>query len=117
MPYVRCLVVVFGSALLTGCVASGVDETILPERIDYVCANNRVLPVARGSDGRIAVVLVNGKDVTLQRVASAAQEKYANDRYSLYLDGERAMLEDSGRVLFGPCSSPVPLPWAPRMRY
>ena len=41
---------------------------------------------------------------------SAAQEKYSNGRYSLYLDGERAMLEDDGLVLFGPCVSPVPLP-------
>ena len=103
--------------LLAGCVAPGVDETILPARIDYVCAGNRVLPVARGSDGRLAAVLVDGKEIMLQRAASAAQEKYSNARYSLYLDGERAMLEDRGKVLFGPCTSTVPLPSAPRVRY
>jgi membrane-bound inhibitor of C-type lysozyme len=101
---------------LAGCVAPGVEETILPARIDYVCANNRVLPVARGSDARLAAVLVDGKEVLLQRAASAAQEKYSNGRYSLYLDGERAMLEEDGRVLFGPCTSPVPLPSYPRYR-
>jgi len=95
----------------------GVEETILPARIDYVCANNQILPVARGSDGRLAAVLVDGKQVNLQRAGSAAQEKYSNERYSLYLDGERAMLEESGKVLFGPCTSPVPLPSAPRIRY
>jgi membrane-bound inhibitor of C-type lysozyme len=104
-------------SLLAGCIAPGVEETVLPERIDYVCANNRVLPVARGSDGRLAAVLIDGKQVNLQRAASAAQEKYSNERYSLYLDGERAMLEESGKVLFGPCTSPVPLPSAPRYRY
>ena len=104
---------------LTACAAPapGVDETVLPARIDYICANNQVLPVARGSVGRLAAVLVDGKQVNLQRAGSAAQEKYSNERYSLYLDGERAMLEESGKVLFGPCTSPVPLPSAPRIRY
>ena len=103
--------------LLAACVAPGVEETVLPARIDYVCANQRVLPVARGADGRHAAVRVDGKDIVLQRAASAAQEKYSDGRYSLYLDGERAMLEDESRVIFGPCASPVPLPSAPRERY
>mgnify|MGYP001377210430 CR=1 FL=1 len=104
------------ASLLAGCVAPGVEETILPARIDYVCANNRVLPVARGSDGRLAAVLVEGKEIMLQRAGSAAQEKYSNGRYSLYLDGERAMLEEESKVLFGQCVSPVPLPSAVRYR-
>ena len=110
-----CGAVLF-ALLLSGCVAPGVEETVLPARIDYVCANNRVLPVARGADGRQAAVLVDGKEILMQRAASAAQEKYSGGRYALYLDGERAMLEDDGRVLFGPCISPVPLPSVPRYR-
>jgi membrane-bound inhibitor of C-type lysozyme len=94
-----------------------VEEAVLPPRINYTCANNRVLPVARAADGRLAAVLVDEKQITLARAESAAQEKYSDGRYSLYLDGERAMLEDNGKVLFGPCASPVPLPWAPRARY
>lgn len=102
--------------LLAGCAAATVDETLLPARIDYACANNRVLPVARGADGRLAAVLVEGQELTLQRAQSAAQEKYSDGRYALYLDGERAMLEENGKVLFGPCASPVALPSAPRYR-
>lgn len=102
--------------LLAGCLAPGVEETLLPSRIDYVCANNRVLPVARGADGRQAAVLVEGKEILMQRAGSAAQEKYSGGRYSLYLDGERAMLEEDGRVLFGPCVSPVQLPSTLRYR-
>lgn len=102
--------------LLAGCVAATVDETVLPARIDYVCANNRVLAVARGADGRLAAVLVAGKEVTLPRAESAAQEKYSDGRYALYLDGERAMLEENSTILFGPCASPVALPSAPRYR-
>jgi membrane-bound inhibitor of C-type lysozyme len=94
-----------------------VEETVLPARIDYMCAKNRVLHVARAPDGRHAVVLIDGKEVALQRAGSAAQEKYSNERYSLYLDGERAMLEDGNKVAFGPCTSPVPLPSAIRDRY
>jgi len=105
------------AALLAGCAAVPVEETVLPARIDYACANNRVLPVARGSDGRLAAVLVDGKEITLPRAGSAAQEKYSDGRYALYLDGERAMLEADGKVLFGPCASPVALPSAPRYRY
>jgi len=105
------------ASLLAGCVAPGVDETILPGRMDYACAGNRVLPVARSADARLAAVRVDGKEMMLQRVGSAAQEKYSDGRYSLYLDGERAMLEDDGKVLFGPCTSTVPLPSAPRVRY
>jgi membrane-bound inhibitor of C-type lysozyme len=107
----------FCAPLLAGCVAPAVDETVLPARIDYACANSRVLPVARGADGRLAAVLIDGKEIRLSRAGSAAQEKYSDGRYSLYLDGERAMLEDNGKVLFGPCASPVPLPSAPRVRY
>jgi membrane-bound inhibitor of C-type lysozyme len=102
--------------LLAGCAAATVDETVLPARIDYVCANKRVLPVARRSDRQLAMVLLDGMEVTLPRVESAAQEKYSDGRYALYLDGERAMLEENSRVLFGPCASPVALPSAPRYR-
>jgi len=101
--------------LLDGCVG-GVEETILPARIDYTCAGSRQLPVARTADGRTAAVLVEGQEVVLQRMASAAQEKYGDGRYLLYLDGERAMLELDGKVLFGPCVAPVPLPSTPRYR-
>jgi len=34
--------------------------------------------------------------------------------FALYLDGERAVVESSGRVLYGPCQSATPLPTAPR---
>ncbi len=109
----RRLVPVALIALLSAC-APSIQYTVLPTRIDYVCAGNRTLPVARG-DGRTAAVLFEGKEVTLQRADSAAQEKYSNGGLALYLDGERAMLEREGVVLLGPCSSPTALPTAPRV--
>ena len=101
---------------MTGCVATGVPETVLPPRVDYSCAGNRVLPVARSPDGLAAAVLVDGSTVNLRRADSAVQEKYSDGDYALYLDGEKAMLEFQGRVLFGPCFSVVSLPSYPRDR-
>ncbi|HET9701304.1 MAG TPA: hypothetical protein VFP70_10325 [Burkholderiales bacterium] len=110
------------AALLTlalafsGCVATGVPETALPPRMDYSCAGNRTLQVARARDALSAAVLVDGKSVSLRRADSAAQEKYTDGDHTLYLDGEKAMLEFQGRVLYGPCLSVVPLPAYPRDR-
>lgn len=104
-------------ALAAGCVyVDDVRDTVLPARIDYSCAGNKVLPVSRSPDQKHAAVLLDGKWVKLARADSAAQEKYSNGTYALYLLDERAMLEDQGRVLYGPCTSPVDLPTARRFR-
>ena len=50
---------ILGSIALAGCVGLGVDETELPTRINYQCANNKVLQVERAPDARAAAVLVN----------------------------------------------------------
>ena len=116
-----CIGTMLGLALIVtlvaGCVhVDDVRETVLPARIDYSCAGNKVLPVSRSPDQKQAAVLLDGKWVKLARADSAAQEKYSNGTYALYLHGERAMLEDQGRVLYGPCTSPVDLPTARRYR-
>ena len=108
--------VAIGTFLLTGCVGAGVDQTLLPMRIDYKCANNKVLSVQRAADASSAAVLIDNKPVIMQRAGSAAQEKYSDGSYALYLDGERAMLEKDGSVLFGPCMS-GPLPTYRRNAY
>jgi len=114
MPISKTIAAALTLLPLTACV--GVPETILPERIDYSCAGNKLMQIQRAPDARSAAVLVDGKAVVLPRAASAAQEKYSNGRYSLYLDGERAMLEQDGVIVFGPCDSRNTLPTAPRSR-
>jgi len=96
-------------ATVPGCTGHGFRETALPTRIDYRCANNRIMKVQRAEDGSAAAVLVDNQPVVLQRVTSPAQEKYTDGTYLLYLQGERAMLEKNSQVLFGPCSA-GPLP-------
>jgi membrane-bound inhibitor of C-type lysozyme len=110
----RCTVCRLGALvicalILEGCTGHGFRETALPTRIDYHCANNRIMKVERAKDASAAAVLVDNKPVILQRVSSPAQEKYTDGTYLLYLQGERAMLEKNSQVLFGPCSA-GPLP-------
>lgn len=108
-------VVAGGFVLLAGCVGPGTEVTVLPTRIDYQCAQNKLLQVQRAADARTAAVLIDGKPVILARADSAAQEKYSNGNLTLYLDGERAVLEENSRVLFGPCAA-GPLPKTERYR-
>jgi membrane-bound inhibitor of C-type lysozyme len=96
--------------LIAACATPGTEVTALPVRIDYACAGERTLVVLRAPDGRSAAVLVGEREFVLARTDGGAQEKYSDGRLTLYLDGERAMLEDLGRVLYGPCESAVPLP-------
>ncbi len=99
---------------LSGCVATGQYETVLPAQNTYACQDGKVLEVARSPDAASASVLVDGKRIALPRVNSAAQEKYSDGTLTLYLEEDRALLDSVGRVLYGPCRSTTPLPVAPR---
>lgn len=105
------LIFVVAVPTMSGCVsATQIEVTELPARIDYVCVNNRTLSVERMQSNRSAMVMVEGKPIVLPQTGSATQEKYSDGRFTLYIDGEKALLEDIGRVIYGPCKSSVPLP-------
>jgi len=106
----RIMITIICTASFASCTGHGFKETKLPTRINYHCANNRVLEVQRAADASTAIVLIDEKPVILQRESiSATQEKYSDGNYLLYLQGERAMLEQNSRVLFGRCNA-GPLP-------
>ena len=71
----------------------------------------------RAPDGRQAEAIFQGRSIMLPRVDGAAQEKYANGRVMLYLDGEKALVTEGSIVLAGRRESAVALPVAPQMRY
>jgi membrane-bound inhibitor of C-type lysozyme len=104
-------------AMLTGCVPAGLPTTVLPPEIRYDCQQGGPLVVLRAPDGRQAEAIVQGRRIVLPRVDSAAQEKYANGRVTLYLDGEKALVTEDTIVLAGRCESAAALPVAPQMRY
>ena len=88
----------------------GVAVTELPVWVNYQCAKNRSFSVDRSQAPRMAKVMIKEKVIALPGGQSAAQEKYSDGDYILYLDGENAMLEHLGMVLFGPCKSASSLP-------
>lgn len=102
--------------LCAGCVGD-VERTVYPTQFAFDCGDGKVMQVARAPDGRTATVAVEGRTVVLARAASAAEEKYSDGSYMLYLDRERAFLENNGKVVFGPCQSQAALPTAPRRNY
>jgi membrane-bound inhibitor of C-type lysozyme len=90
-----------------------VQRTVYPAQFSFFCETGGVMNVSRAPDGRSATVLVDGNPVLLQRADSAAEEKYSDGTYSLYLDEQRALLERDSVVLYGVCRSQTPLPTAP----
>jgi membrane-bound inhibitor of C-type lysozyme len=103
--------------LLAGCTGVDVERTVYPAQLAFDCSAGKTRRVARSPDARAATVEVEGRTVTLRRSDSAAEEKYTDGTFVLYLDRDRAMLEQSGKVLFGPCQSQAALPTAPRRNY
>ena len=103
--------------LLAGCTGVDVERTVYPAQLAFDCSDGKTMRVARSPDGRAATVQVEGRTVTLRRADSAAEEKYTDGTLVLYLDRDRAMLEQNGKVLFGPCQSQAVLPTAPRRNY
>jgi len=85
------------SFLAAGCVPAGLPTTVLPPEIRYDCQQGGPLVVLRAPDGRQAEAIFQGRRIVLPRVDSAAQEKYANGRVTLYLDGEKALVTENMR--------------------
>jgi membrane-bound inhibitor of C-type lysozyme len=103
--------------LTSACTGVDVQRTIYPAQFSFLCGSGGMMSVSRAPDGRSATVLVDGQSIVLRRADSAAEEKYSDGSYSLYLDQERALLERDGVVVFGACRSQAPLPTAPRHFY
>jgi membrane-bound inhibitor of C-type lysozyme len=102
--------------LACGCV-HGPEMAVLPETIAYRCAEGREMLVRRAPDGSEATATVDGRDVRLRRTESAAQEKYVEGNWTLYLEGEGAMLDAGGSQGRAACRSTTPLPVMQRSRY
>jgi membrane-bound inhibitor of C-type lysozyme len=103
--------------LLAGCTGIDVERTLYPNQLAFDCRDGKVMQVTRAADGRSATVALDGRMLALSRADSAAEEKYTDGAYTLYLDGERGLLENNGKVVYGPCQSQAPLPTAPRRNY
>ena len=94
---------IFGMVVLAGCVAAGVDETVLPTRINYQCANNKVLQVQRATDARTAAVLIDNKPVITGVEAHPEWEHILYDRpYNREVNKRRITWENWRDILLSP---------------
>lgn len=110
MHKVRFLTGVVATGLIAGCAVRGSEVTAIPASVNYVCQDHKTFDVARYPEAGMATVIFDDKAIPLRGRQSAVQEKYTDGYYTLYLDGEKAMLEHNSTVIFGPCTSSVPLP-------
>ena len=101
----RRLAVLALPALLAACAWQGAEVTELPTRIDYICAGNKTLPVARAPDSSMAAVIV---DVVLNLGAGVLNQPargvaWLANRLAQYGDG----IEAGQIVLAGSFIRPV----------
>jgi membrane-bound inhibitor of C-type lysozyme len=73
-------------------------------RVHFACRDGKMMTVDFLPSPRAARVALDGTSVTLQQVHAASDAKFTDGRYTLYVNGERAALEETGMVLRGPCT-------------
>jgi membrane-bound inhibitor of C-type lysozyme len=92
---------------LTGCIAYEPEvrpmEMPWGQRVELVCANDRTMAIDFVPAPRAARVTFDARTVMLAQVEAASDAKFTDGRYTLYINDNRAALEETGVVLRGPC--------------
>ena len=95
------------AAGLAGCIAYEPEVRPLEmpwgQRVNLACTGDKSMAVDFVPSPRAARVTFDATTVTLPQVAAASDAKFTDGRYTLYISGERAALEETGMVLRGPC--------------
>jgi len=95
------------AAALGGCIAYEPDvrpmEMPWGQRVVVSCLNDKSMAIDFVPAPRAARVMFDSTAVTLPQVAAVSDAKFTDGRYTLYISGERAALEETGMVLRGPC--------------
>jgi membrane-bound inhibitor of C-type lysozyme len=89
-------------ALLSGCVSMPGTESG-PHPVRYVCENGKVFVVEFLGDPPSAKVTFDELQVTLPQTVAATDAKYTDGRNTLYIEGDRALLETAGQVFARGC--------------
>jgi len=97
-----------GAALVAGCIAYApeVQPLEMPwgQRVVVACTGDKSMAIDFLPSPRAARVTFDATTVTLPQVAAASDAKFTDGRYTLYISGQRTALEETGRVLRGPCA-------------
>jgi membrane-bound inhibitor of C-type lysozyme len=94
--------------LLSGCYydVQKANQIEMPwgHRVEVACMGGKSMAIDFIASPRAARVSFDGTTVTLPQVDAATDAKFTDGRYILYVNEQRAALEDTGRVLRGPCT-------------
>ena len=95
------------AAALAGCILyePEVQPLAMPwgQRVVMSCTGDKTMAIDFVPAPRAARVTFDATTVTLSQVDAASDAKFTDGRYTLYISGERAALEETGIVLRGPC--------------
>ena len=95
------------TAALAGCIAyePQVQPMAMPwgQRVVVSCAGDKTMAIDFVPSPRAARVTFDATTVTLPQVDAASDAKFTDGRYILYINDNRAALEETGIVLRGPC--------------
>lgn len=107
-PMTRRLAVAALAASVAGCIAyePQVRPMEMPwgQRVVLGCTGEKTMAIDFVPSPRAARVTFDATTVTLPQVAAASDAKFTDGRYTLYINDSRAALEETGRVLRGPCT-------------
>jgi membrane-bound inhibitor of C-type lysozyme len=103
---IGCAAVAAGVA--AGCIAyePQVQPMAMPwgQRVTVSCVGDKTMAIDFIPAPRAARVTFDATTVTLQQVDAASDAKFTDGRYTLYINDNRAALEETGVVVRGPCT-------------
>jgi membrane-bound inhibitor of C-type lysozyme len=74
------------------------------QRVEVTCMGGKSMTIDFVPAPRGARVSFDSTTVTLPQVSAASDAKFTDGRYTLYVNDQRAALEQTGVVLRGPCT-------------
>ena len=87
---------------LPGCLSMpGTDSG--PHPVRYVCENGKAFAVEFVASPPAARVGFDGRQIILPQTIAATDAKYTDGQNTLYIEGDRALLEMAGQVLGRGC--------------
>lgn len=106
---VRPLLAAACAAALAGCYYQEVRQAVQVEmpwgqRVVVACMGGKSMAIDFIAAPRAARVTFDATTVTLPQVDAASDAKFTDGRYTLYINDQRAALEETGVVVRGPCA-------------
>lgn len=109
MPFFVCLLPAAAVLVaVAGCAfdVSSAQQMQMPwgQRVEVSCAGGKAMAIDFVPSPRAARVSFDGRTVILPQVDAASDAKFTDGRFTLYINDNRAALEETGMVVRGPCA-------------